>query len=239
MVMEDRPPRKKPRRGNYMSRILRRRPSPGTVIAFLALFVAMSGVSYGLAGTNTVFSNDIVRNAVGRSEIRTNAVRSAEIRRNAVGRSEIRTDAVTPSEVRDDTDNGGGLTGLQINEGTLGEVPSATNADTVGGQTPAQLDQPRAFARVELAGNVDEPNTSGVTDAQVTLQGTVYCFNLAFNPRQVQATVDWLGGGGDAVIHASVNDSASCPGAESASARIVDASAGTAVTRNFYITFVD
>jgi hypothetical protein len=225
-----------------MSRILRRRPSPGTVIGFLALFVAMSGVSYGLAGSNTVFSDDIRRGAVGRSEIRTNGVRSAEIRRNAVSRSEVRRDAIGASEVRDDNDSGGGLTGLQINESTLAEVPSATNADTVGGQSPADLDQPRAFARVELAGNVDEARTRGLTDASVSVVGTVYCFELGFTPRHIQATVDWFGGGGDAVIHSTVNPPnsfVSCPAGHDASARIVDASTGTAVTRDFYVTFVD
>jgi hypothetical protein len=153
-----------------MSRILRRRPSPGTVIGFLALFVAMSGVSYGLAGTNTVTSNDIVRNAVGRSEIRTNGVRSAEIRRNAVGRSEIRSDAVGPSEVRDDTDSGGGLTGLQINESTLGEVPSATNADTAANANNLGGVPPSGYLRSTNQGG------GALAGVNVSAAGTVLSF---------------------------------------------------------------
>jgi hypothetical protein len=156
-----------------MSRLLRRRPSPGTVIAFIALFVAMSGVSYGLAGSNTVFGDDIRRNAVGASEIKRNGVRAAEIRRNAVSRAEIRSDAVGPSEVRDDTDAGGGLTGLQINESTLGEVPNAAAADTATTATTATTANSVSANGVNTAAIEDNAVTSAklgpVTQRETTV----------------------------------------------------------------------
>jgi hypothetical protein len=92
-----------------MKRILGLRPSPALVIALIALFVALGGVSYGLAGSNTVFKDDIVRGAVGKSE--------------------ARVDSIGRSEAREDGDPGGGFTGAQVNEGTLGTVPRAGNAN--------------------------------------------------------------------------------------------------------------
>jgi hypothetical protein len=96
-----------------MSRILRRRPSPGFVIACIALFVSMGGVSYGLA-TGSVDSR----------EIKNNTVRSRDIRNNQVTTRDLRNNSARGRDIRNNT-----LTGTDINEGSLGEVPNATNAD--------------------------------------------------------------------------------------------------------------
>ena len=100
---------------------------------------------------------------------------------------------------------------------------------------------PAAYARV-IGGtaDVDEANSKNVQASDLVFDGTVFCFyDLDFKPRHVQATVDWVGGGGDTVIHASVGNSGSCDGVEDAAARMVDASTGTAVTVDFYISFDD
>jgi hypothetical protein len=88
-----------------MRRMLRRRPSPAMVIALIALFLGLGGTATALNGRNIIFSNDIA---------------PGQVKKPDVGR-----DAVGKSEVIDDNNAGGGLSGFQINEGTLGEVPNA------------------------------------------------------------------------------------------------------------------
>ena len=46
-----------------MRRILKRRPSPAMVVALIALFVAMGGVSYGVA-TGSIDGREIKNNTV-------------------------------------------------------------------------------------------------------------------------------------------------------------------------------
>jgi hypothetical protein len=82
-----------------MSRFNLRRPSPGTVIAVVALFIALGATAGALPGINTVTSDDIVNNAVrardiGSGQVRStdlldDGVRAADIRENAVGESEL------------------------------------------------------------------------------------------------------------------------------------------------------
>ena len=98
-----------------MSRIRNLRPTPGSVIAVIALFLALGGVSYGLSGSGTVFKDDIVTGAVGKSEIRPGAVKKSEAGKDSIGKS----------EAREDGDPGGGFSGDQIDESSLGPVPKS------------------------------------------------------------------------------------------------------------------
>jgi hypothetical protein len=88
-----------------------RRPSHGTVAAYLALFVALSGTAYALErgsitsreiATGAVKRSEIKSGGVGKSEIRANAVAPSEIRQNAVRSEEIRAGAVGTDELSDD-----------------------------------------------------------------------------------------------------------------------------------------
>lgn len=89
-----------------------RRPSPATVIASIALFVSLGGVSYGVA-TGSIDSR----------ELKNNDVRSTDLRNNDVRGGDIRTGAVSGSDVGDDS-----VTGSDVVESSLGTVPSARNA---------------------------------------------------------------------------------------------------------------
>lgn len=127
--------------------------------------------------------------------------------------------------------------GLNVNSAKTAN--SATNATNATNAVNAVNGAPRAFARVLGAGGVDEARTKGLTDASVTVVGSVYCFELGFTPRQVQATVDWFGGLGNTTIHATVNPPNSfgtCPAGHDASARMVDPG-GTTQNLDFYISF--
>lgn len=86
-----------------LSRI-RSRFTYANVVATLALFLVLSGgTAVALTGSNTVFSDDIVDNQV------------------------------KSVDVRNDTLTGGGLTGADVKESSLGRVPQAGNAGTLDG----------------------------------------------------------------------------------------------------------
>ena len=99
-----------------------RRPSPAMAVAFIALLAALSGTAVALPGKNTVDSGDIKKGAV----------KASDIGRNAVTRPKIRNGAVNSQKVGDDS-----LTGADINESTLGQVPSANTATTATNATNA------------------------------------------------------------------------------------------------------
>jgi hypothetical protein len=82
-----------------------RKPPYATVIACLALFVALGGSAAAAVtlGRDSVGSAQIRKDAVGSPEISADAVRSPEIRKDAVRSPEISTDAVRSSEIRDES----------------------------------------------------------------------------------------------------------------------------------------
>jgi hypothetical protein len=89
-----------------MRRILGR-PSPAMVVAFIALVAGMAPTAAALRGHDSVFSDDIA---------------NGQVKKQDAGR-----DSVGKSEAREDSDAGGGFTGQQINEPTLGTVPRAAS----------------------------------------------------------------------------------------------------------------
>jgi hypothetical protein len=115
---------------------LSRLPSPALVIACVALFVSLGGVSYGLAKgsvdsreikNNTVRSGDVLNNTLRSKDVRNNTLRTFDIRNNEVRGFDIRNSTVQGRDVAFDT-----LTGNDIAEPSLAKVPSATTADTAG-----------------------------------------------------------------------------------------------------------
>ena len=115
---------------------LTRLPSPALVIACVALFVSLGGVSYGLATgsidsreikNNTVRSGDVFNNTLRSKDVRNNTLRTFDIRNNEVRGFDIRNSTVQGRDVAFDT-----LTGNDISEPSLAKVPSATTADTAG-----------------------------------------------------------------------------------------------------------
>jgi hypothetical protein len=104
--------------------ILRRRPSPALVISIIALFVSLSGVSYGVA-TGFIDSREIKNNEIRSRDLRNNEIRTRDLRNNEVRGIDIRNSTVQGRDIALNT-----VTGEDISETTLGKVPSATAADT-------------------------------------------------------------------------------------------------------------
>jgi len=89
------------------------RPSHATIVAYLALFVALGGTAYA--------ATSLPANSVGTKQLRNGAVTTPK----------LRDQAVTGRKVANNS-----LTGTQINASTLGTVPNAAhavNADRLAG----------------------------------------------------------------------------------------------------------
>jgi hypothetical protein len=106
--------------------ILRRRPSPAFVIACVALFVSLGGVSYAVA-TGSIDSRELKNNSVRSKDVRNNTLRTFDIRNNEVRGFDIRNSTVQGRDVAFNT-----LTGADISESSLTKVPSAATADSAG-----------------------------------------------------------------------------------------------------------
>jgi hypothetical protein len=113
-----------------------RRPSPAMIVALVALFVSLSGVSYGVA-TGFIDSREIKNNEVRSIDVRNNEIRTRDLRNNEARGVDIRNSTVQGRDIQLNT-----VTGDDVREDTLQKVPSAlladsatkaTTADSVGG----------------------------------------------------------------------------------------------------------
>jgi hypothetical protein len=100
-------------------------------VAYVALFVALGGT--GAWAATTIKSKNIAKDAVLSKHIKNGEVRGPDVRANS-------------------------LTGVHINEGTLGKVPSAASADSAVHATSADsatTAQTAATANAVAAGAID------------------------------------------------------------------------------------
>jgi hypothetical protein len=165
--------------------MLRRRPSPAMIVAMVALFISLSGVSYGVA-TGFIDSREIKNNEVRSLDIRNNEVRTRDLRNNEVRGIDIRNSTVRGRDVGLNT-----LTGEDVNEATLGKVPSATSADradsadsatsagsagSVGGIT---------LSRISYAGEIGGPFVEVLNSGGLRLEAR--CINAGTPALEVRA----------------------------------------------------
>jgi hypothetical protein len=95
-----------------MKRLVRM-PSPALVVASIALFGSLGGVSYGLA-TGSIDGREIKDGTIRNPDFKNGTLRGQEAKRDGFG-------------------------GGAIKESTLGKVKSATSADTFGGMTARRI----------------------------------------------------------------------------------------------------
>jgi hypothetical protein len=118
------------------------------VVASLALFLAIGGVTYAIA---------VPFNSVGTKQLKKNAVTSAKIKNAAVTGAKITNGAVTGVKVGADS-----LTGAQILESSLGKVPSSQNADNAANAAHAvNADSATSATNATKAAKVDSLQTIG------------------------------------------------------------------------------
>ena len=93
----------------------------------LALFLVLTGgVAYA---ADTVGSPDVINESLLSEDIKNNEVKTTDLAQNSVQTGKIGNDQVFSEDVRDDTLPNGGLSGADIDEATLGSVPSADQVD--------------------------------------------------------------------------------------------------------------
>jgi hypothetical protein len=151
--------------------LLQRRLSPALVIACIALFVSLSGVSYGVA-TGFIDSREIKNNSVRTKDLRNNDIRTRDLRNNQVRGVDIRNSTIQSRDIGINQ-----VTGTDVRESTLQKVPSAAAADSATTATSASsaatasnvggLTLKKFFAKVA----VGAPTTEVFRGSGFTLRG--------------------------------------------------------------------
>lgn len=88
-----------------MRRLAKNRPSPAMIVALVALFVALGGVSYAA----------LAKNSVGTKQLKKNAVTTVKIKNNAVNGAKVADGSLTGADVA-----AGSLTGTNLADGSVG-----------------------------------------------------------------------------------------------------------------------
>lgn len=149
-----------------------RRPSPALVIACIALFVSMGGVSWAFA-TGAIDTREIKNETVRNTDIRNGTITTKDLRNNEVRGADIRNSTIGGRDVAFNT-----LGGNDIKESTLTKVPDADNVDGVDSSAFVRKEAP-AFTPLTLqnaATTIDGETAPGYdVDAvgYVHLQGTL------------------------------------------------------------------
>jgi hypothetical protein len=197
---------------------LDRLPSPALVIACVALFVSLGGVSYGLA-TGSIDSREIKNNAVNSKDVRNNTMRSKDVRNNTLRTFDIRNNEVRGFDIRNSTVRGrdvalNTLGGADISEGNLAKVPSAATADTAASATTATTAGSVATLKTIALTSLAEGGTpvTLATHGPLTLTGA--CVDQAGVTHaivRVQSTEASSGATGNAVFGPGTVDVADLP----------------------------
>jgi hypothetical protein len=155
-----------------------KKPSPALVIACLALFVSLGGVSYGVA-TGFIDSREIQNNTIRSKDVRNGTLLTQDIRNNEIRGFDIRNSSIQGRDVAFNT-----LTGADIEESSLGKVPSATRADSADTAANLKTFVPRLVSE-------GAPPTTLLTHGAITL--SVACVQTAGGDTAAQLRIQTSG----------------------------------------------
>jgi hypothetical protein len=118
-----------------MRRLSRFRPSPALVIACVALFVSLGGVSYGIA-SGAITSRAIKNNTVSSKDIKNLTITAKDVKKNSLGGTSIRESRLgkVPNAAHADTADAADTADTATN---ATNATNAGNATTVGGLNPS------------------------------------------------------------------------------------------------------
>jgi hypothetical protein len=123
-------------------RRLRNRPSPSMVVALLALFVSLGGVSYGVA-TGSIDGRELKNDTVRSRDLRNNDVRGKDLRRGTVASSDLKNDAVTGADILESSLGAVNRAASADRATSAGAADDAQAAGRLAGLSPASVNGPR------------------------------------------------------------------------------------------------
>lgn len=115
------------------------------------------------------------------------AFAAIKLPKNSVGAKQLKNNAVTSAKVKDGSLLGSDFAAGQLPAGTQGpEGPKGPKGPEGEAGAPGTA---LGYARVASDGTIDPATSKGVISA-VTAGGSLICFELAFQPRNVVATIE-------------------------------------------------
>jgi hypothetical protein len=205
---------------------LKLRLSYANVVSTIALFLALGGatayavnqlppksigakqlrpgaVTADKIRKHAVTAPKIEANAVKNGKIAAGAVKEAKLANAAVSNPKLANGAVTTEKIGPDA-----VTGAQLNEATVGQVPSANAANTA---TFAESANPVAFAAVSQEGDIDTAQSKGQISISQGKEAGIYCVSVqGFSPRGAQVTPRY-NGSGNLTAYVTIGGTGSCP----------------------------
>jgi hypothetical protein len=203
------------------------KPSPGVAVAFVAVVLAMGGFAFAAIPDR----NGVIHACYKKKKGALRVVSSS--------RKCTRRERAIAWNKRGPSSRGG--SGRRGPRGRTG--PRGLRGRTGPAGAPGAAGIAVAFAQINGTAatggdTVNGSRSKNVSDSQVTHPATgLYCFYLSFAPANVVATADWVSTGTSVVAAASLTDSASCPGGESASVTLRDVQAGVDKDGNVFVAF--
>jgi len=176
---------------------IRQRLTYANVMSSIAVFFVLGGATAFAAtkiGANEIKANSIktgkiVKEAVTAGKIKNSAVNTSKLANDAVTNGKLGNLAVTTDKIADKA-----VTASKINVAGLGQVPSAANANTVGGFGPSGL----------VRSAYDSTNSSvSLTSEQTVLSATIAAPSNGY--LLVTANGTWSATGANALIHAGLD----------------------------------
>jgi hypothetical protein len=164
-----------------MRRILKQRPSPSMVVAFIALLVALGGTGYA--------AQQLSSNSVGSKQLKNNAVTTKNIKNGAVNSNKVKNGSLMRADFRAGQMSAGtALAYAEVNPGPVGGEPSFVQARTSGFSTITRPAGGRYCLGLNAA-LVGQAFSNGVP-TRPTVATLEY---LNSNTRGAQATVEVFG----------------------------------------------
>jgi hypothetical protein len=233
---------------------IRKRLTYANVMSSIAVFLVLGGAAFAATKLpkNSVGAKQLKKNAVTSAKIKSGAVTGAKIGAGAVDGSKLVDGAATTGKLADGAVATGKLadgavatgklaneavTGDKVKESTLSQVPSAANAETVGGNH-------LGFVHVTFSGttpSVDPAQSSaGVTVEQSNpFVASTSCVRAPFTLHAVTGTVDFIADpGNNEIVEAAVVTGTGhrCPEG-TIEVNTQNANTNTAVTIAYYLIF--
>lgn len=195
------------------------------VTATIALFLAVGGASAFAVGQlpgKSVGAKQLRPGAVTADKLRKHAVTAPKIMGEAVKTGKIANFAVKEAKLANAAVDAGKLAngavsrekiapdavgGAEVEESTLGRIPSAGQAETAAFADSAN---PVAFAAIDQDGNVDQANSKGRITVTQGKEAGIYCVSTAgFSPKGAQVTPRY-NGSGNVTAYVTIGGTGSC-----------------------------